>query len=296
MLSLVIPFVLFVHYTFLPLAYRSCHTQLKSSNHSTLRLIARESESLLFFARRRKSVQSHFVLWRQGKRSRVVVSSLKCEQVKQIGKFSLFSSFQPLLSTRMSKAPPIVQAHNLSLPPRVARITRSTSQLQKEVIPTSEDQEMDEIVLAPLPSGTSTTQSQDQLLSSQRREQPVGDDGKDAKDLDRVSREKETVVALDDSSSKPNPLVVPLTSDEMEYAEDQEMDEDAEAAHYRPESEEEEEEEEEEDCNSDVSEQSNPRSEGEVRQIVNEMEQLEQNVPQIVEKYRLVDRLGEGEL
>ncbi|GAA5989262.1 hypothetical protein JCM5350_005052 [Sporobolomyces pararoseus] len=195
----------------------------------------------------------------------------------------------------MSKAPPIVQARSLSLPPRGTRITRSTSQLQKEVIPTSEDQEMDEIVLAPLPSGTSTTQSQDQLLSSQRREQPVGDDEKDAKDLDRVSREKETVVALDDSSSKPNPLVVPFTSDEMEYAEDQMMDEDAEAAHNRPESEEEEEEEEEEeDCNSDVSEQSNPRSEGEVRQIVNEMEQLEQNVPQIVEKYRLVDRLGEG--
>jgi cell division control protein 7 len=59
--------------------------------------------------------------------------------------------------------------------------------------------------------------------------------------------------------------------------------------------EEEDEEEEEEDLDSGDSVVEDPKSEGEMRQIENEMYQLENTVPQIVEKYKLVDRLGEGE-
>jgi hypothetical protein len=205
--------------------------------------------------------------------------------------------FHQLHSTRMTRLPPLANAQDLNIPQRVTRILRSTSQLQKEVIPTSEDQDMDEIVLAPLPSGTSTSQSQDQLVSSQSRDQDGAGGGRqDANKLSRVAAGKkraefeegdETMVqAGGDEKSMQQALEPPLEDEDETFYDDEEEEEEAE--------EEEEEEEDQDDLNSDVSEQSQPRSDGETRQIENEMEQLEQNVPQIVEKYKLVDRLGEG--
>lgn len=48
------------------------------------------------------------------------------------------------------------------------------------------------------------------------------------------------------------------------------------------------------DANSGDSAPGDPRSEGEMRQIADEMDQVETSVPEIVDRYRLVDRLGEG--
>ncbi|GAA5901854.1 serine/threonine protein kinase CDC7 [Sporobolomyces salmoneus] len=187
----------------------------------------------------------------------------------------------------MTRPRPLAQAQDINLPPRVTRVTRSTSQLQKELVPTSEDQEMqDEIVLAPLPSGTSTSQSQDQLSSSQTREEAAGND-LDANGLSRLdqqgtTKQSETADHFD-GSWKLNGTENEKAS--KEEGEDNRIELDEDDYQY---------DEEEEVENSDISDQDGPRSESETRQIEDEMEQLEQNVPEILNKYKLVDRLGEG--
>jgi len=192
----------------------------------------------------------------------------------------------------MAKAIPLAHPQDPNIPPVTGRVTRATSNLQKQVLLSSEDQDMeDEIVLAPLPSAHS--QSQDQLLSSQRRDRTEGNgsvavedhvEEMEEEEEEREEREptpkhcKDWPRDEDGNYTLPDPTPSELG---LVYAEDEEEEM-------------EEEEEEEEDSNSDLSGEYGGKDPMERIQIEDEMEQLEQNVPQIVDKYKLVDRLGEG--
>lgn len=199
--------------------------------------------------------------------------------------FSLFLLFP---STPMARPIPLTHPQDPNILPVTGRVTRATSNLQKQVLLTSEDQEMeDEIVLAPLPSAHS--QSQDQLLSSQTRDQTEGnarEDHVEEEMEEEEEREPTPEHCKDWPRDEDGNYTVPDPGFGNFYLENQaEVEEEVE----------EEEEEEEEDYNSDVSAgEYGAKDPIEMRQIEDEMEQLEQNVPQIVDKYKLVDRLGEG--
>lgn len=188
----------------------------------------------------------------------------------------------------MARPIPLTHPQDPNILPVTGRVTRATSNLQKQVLLTSEDQEMeDEIVLAPLPSAHS--QSQDQLLSSQTRDQTEGnarEDHVEEEMEEEEEREPTPEHCKDWPRDEDGNYTVPDPGFGNFYLENQaEVEEEVE----------EEEEEEEEDYNSDVSAgEYGAKDPIEMRQIEDEMEQLEQNVPQIVDKYKLVDRLGEG--
>lgn len=186
-------------------------------------------------------------------------------------------------------APP--QPLDVNIPTATARVTRSTSLLHKEVVPTSEDQDMDDhIVLAPLPSGSGTgTRSNSpqrtaaaappngRRLDTQRRvERDLdGDDDAMALDRDDDDGDREPSAALDDEESG---------AEGREDDDEEEDDDDDEEWSSSDE------------LDSDVSDRGGePKSPGEKRQIEDEMRQLEQNVPEIENRYKLVDRLGEGQ-
>ncbi|GAA5852627.1 hypothetical protein JCM3766R1_000063 [Sporobolomyces carnicolor] len=193
-------------------------------------------------------------------------------------------------------APP--QPLDVNIPTATARVTRSTSLLHKEVVPTSEDQDMDDhIVLAPLPSGSGTgTRSNSpqragaaapngRRLDTQRRVERDQDGDDDAMALDRDDD-------ADDGNGQP--------SAEERVRGDALDDEESEAEGREDDDEDEDDDDDEEwsssdEPDSDVSDRGGePKSPGEKRQIEDEMRQLEQNVPEIENRYKLVDRLGEG--
>ncbi|GAA6009898.1 hypothetical protein JCM11491_000857 [Sporobolomyces phaffii] len=197
----------------------------------------------------------------------------------------------------MARPPPLARAQDLNLFPRATRITRSTSQLQKEVVLGSEleeDQDMDdEIVLAPLPSGTS--QSHDQLLSSQARDRPAVDDTDATRNrVEQRGDDGDRIAAM----AKEDELFYNWCEEQEALQEqEQEQDEGTDDGLYGEDFDDDDEEEEEgepEESSGSSALQGDARSDGEMRQIENEMYQLENSVPQIVEKYKLLDRLGEG--
>ncbi|GAA5984431.1 hypothetical protein JCM11641_000135 [Rhodosporidiobolus odoratus] len=196
-------------------------------------------------------------------------------------------------ATAQMAAPPgplaAVQLHNAVQRP----VTRSTSNLAKEVHPPpadepSEDEmQEDDLVLAPLPS-----RSQDADLSSQTRQQ-LARPGSSALD-DRVSApaDEDEEAAYREAYGKVEQSVKDDMDAQMQDAPDwmrinaEDFDPRSEDADdFGDEGEEDEEGEEEVD---------DSRSEGELAVIGAEMDGLERAVPGLLNKYHLIDRLGEG--
>lgn len=193
----------------------------------------------------------------------------------------------------MAQNAPPVPAKALRAP--ATRVTRSASTLSKEVEPSSpadspaksaateerrlgesdqDDDAEDEIILAELPS-----QSHDSALSSQARRQlaPAGSSALEDRDLVMDAYEDEEYSGDEDDEN----IYVDEEGEEDEMRDGQD---DGEAQGEGDESAEEE------------SEEEDSRSEGELQSIRYEMHGVEEAVPALAGKYKLVDRLGEGAL
>lgn len=184
----------------------------------------------------------------------------------------------------MTATAPLAQGHALNVPTH-QRVTRSASNLRKQIQPTSpansdDDEGMhDEVVLAPLPS-----RSQDGQLSSQTRRQLArpGSSTLDERvsDADGVAGQALSGAEHGRGSSWYGSQDESMEADAAAGVEDEELDDEDDG----------EEDQEEED--SDAGDDS--RSEGELQAIGAEMDALEQAVPGLLGKYHLTDRLGEG--
>jgi hypothetical protein len=168
-------------------------------------------------------------------------------------------------------------------------MTRSTSHLSKQVVPSEDeededDQVEDDVVLATHPSLPSRSQSD--LLSSQTRHMLARPGSSTLDERVSVARLSEAAGDEDEQGSFET-----AQRDEMEaelgYS-DQDLTFEEDTGDLRDDEEEEEEDEDEEDTMNDS------RSEEELQAISYEMDGLERAVPGLMNKYHLVDRLGEG--
>ncbi|BGP29559.1 Cell division control protein 7 [Rhodotorula toruloides] len=183
----------------------------------------------------------------------------------------------------MTATAPLVQGHALNVPTH-QRVTRSASNLRKQIQPSSansddDDSMHDEVVLAPLPS-----RSQDDQLSSQTRRQLArpGSSALDERvsDAEGVAGQALAEAGHGRGSSWYGSQDESMEADGAAGVEDEELEDEDDG----------EGEQEEED--SDAGDDS--RSEGELQAIGAEMDALEQAVPGLLGKYHLTDRLGEG--
>ncbi|GAA5826303.1 hypothetical protein JCM11251_007247 [Rhodosporidiobolus azoricus] len=173
------------------------------------------------------------------------------------------------------------QVHNVPSRP----LTRSTSRLTKEVLPDDmddEDEEEDQIVLVPSNSreGDLSSQTRNQLAraGSSALDERVSDAaGLNDEDEEEAYRQAYGAV---EQSLRDDVQAQMLDEPDWTGQEKEAGDEDLDV---------EEEEEEDEDEEMDDS-----RSEGEIQAINVEMDGLERAVPGLLDKYHLVDRLGEG--
>ncbi|GAA6030176.1 hypothetical protein JCM8097_009299 [Rhodosporidiobolus ruineniae] len=160
-------------------------------------------------------------------------------------------------------------------------VTRLASRLSKQVVPSDNDDQDDAIVLV------HSAPSQDLGLSSQTRQQ-LARAGSSALD-DRVS---EAVADAEEEEAYREVYSDGRSSAERRMAQEQAgwstVQEEFDAQEMMDDEDDDDEQEDEDE------EMDDSRSEGEVQAINFEMDGLEKAVPALAQKYRLVDRLGEG--
>ncbi|GAA6061705.1 hypothetical protein JCM10212_004937 [Sporobolomyces blumeae] len=202
----------------------------------------------------------------------------------------------------MSRLEPLAPNQDLGAAPPV-RLTRATSHLKQEVLPSPQSadprpvqEEQDDDELRGPPNQGECDERPGAATSSER----PGQEGATRRPTSQDQRDEGTLATRsndDDGDDGDNDM-----RDPEEEAEDD--DDELEITYEREElpamtdSEAEDDGAGDQNADGDESESDeamdDSRSEGEIHQIEHEMAQLEDNVPEIVGKYRLVDRLGEG--